>query len=85
MPRLSGNRGWLADDMARWQCARELQRKLFDGGFAGLCFPAEYGGWGLSLAHQHVLDEETDEYEMPILFNVPTIGIIGATLLDFGT
>ncbi len=26
--------------------ARRLQRLLFDGGFAGLCFPAEYGGLG---------------------------------------
>ena len=30
--------------------ARELQRTLFDGGFAGICFPKEYGGQGLSRA-----------------------------------
>ena len=23
---------------------RALQRKLYDGGFAGICFPREYGG-----------------------------------------
>ena len=85
MPPQNGSRAWIADDMARWQRARELQRTLFDGGFAGLCFPAQYGGQGLSLAHQRVFDEETAPYEMPILFNVPTFGIIGATLLDFGT
>ena len=31
---------------------RELQRRLWDGGFAGICFPAEYGGLGLTTEHQ---------------------------------
>ena len=29
----------------------ELQRLLFDNGFAGIAFPTEYGGAGLSLEH----------------------------------
>jgi alkylation response protein AidB-like acyl-CoA dehydrogenase len=85
MPSQAERPTWLADDMARWQQARELQSTLFEGGFAGLCFPAEYGGRGLTPAHQRVFDEETASYAMPILFNVPTFGIIGATLLDFGS
>ena len=64
---------------------RELQRTLFDGGFAGLVFPAEYGGQGLTPQHQRVFSEESAPYEMPLLFNVPTFGILAATLLDFGT
>ena len=35
-----------------WPRARELQRLLYDGGFAGICFPREYGGLGLTRAHQ---------------------------------
>jgi len=31
---------------------RRLQRTLFDGGFAGICFPKDYGGLGLTPAHQ---------------------------------
>jgi alkylation response protein AidB-like acyl-CoA dehydrogenase len=27
---------------------REIQRMLFDAGLAGICFPREYGGQGLS-------------------------------------
>jgi alkylation response protein AidB-like acyl-CoA dehydrogenase len=65
--------------------ARRLQKTLFDGGFAGICFPAEYGGLGLSRAHQTAFNQEAAPYEMPILFNVPTFGIMAATLLDFGT
>ena len=31
-----------------WVRDRELQRMLCDGGFAGICFPTEYGGLGLT-------------------------------------
>jgi alkylation response protein AidB-like acyl-CoA dehydrogenase len=85
MPRQSQESDWIADDTERWQNARDLQRKLFDAGFAGVCFPKAYGGQGLTPAHQRVLDEETLGYQMPTLLNVPTFGIIGATLLDFGS
>ncbi len=65
--------------------ARRLQRTLFDGGFAGICFPAEYDGQGLSRAHQRAFTQESLEYQMPTSFNVPTLTILAATLLDFGT
>jgi len=32
--------------------ARMLQRKLHDGGFAGICYPKVYGGQGLTPEHQ---------------------------------
>jgi len=90
-------RAWLADHMPRQQGrvqvgedervdrARELQRVLFDGGFAGIVFPAEYGGQGLTPEHQKAFNAEAAGYEMPLLFNVPTLGILAATLLDFGS
>src|ERR1700692_3370068 len=62
-------------DDAAWLRARELQRLLFDGGFAGLCYPREYGGQGLTPAHQKAFTEETAGYEMPLLLNVPTFSI----------
>ncbi|MEO8697568.1 MAG: acyl-CoA dehydrogenase family protein [Acidimicrobiales bacterium] len=65
--------------------ARELQRRLFDGGYAGLCFPVEYGGQGLSYEHQLAFNDETGPYEMPIVFNIPTFTIIAPTILEFGT
>ena len=64
---------------------RELQRKLWDGGFAGICFPKEYGGLGLTIEHQHAFTEESLPYEMPLHLNVPNFSILGATLVDFGT
>jgi alkylation response protein AidB-like acyl-CoA dehydrogenase len=65
--------------------ARALQRQLFDAGFAGLCFPTAYGGQGLTRAHQQAFSEESVPYQMPVLFNVPTLSILATTLLDFGT
>jgi alkylation response protein AidB-like acyl-CoA dehydrogenase len=65
--------------------ARSLQRTLFDGGFAGICFPKEYGGQGLSPAHQRAFSEESAPYEMPIVLNTPALTICAPTILDFGT
>jgi alkylation response protein AidB-like acyl-CoA dehydrogenase len=64
---------------------RELQRMLFDAGLAGICIPKEYGGQGLTPAHQHVLNEELEGYEYPIRMQVPTFTPCLTVLLDFGT
>ncbi len=65
-----------------WLRARELQKKLWDGGFAGICFPREYGGLGLPIAYQRAFDIESRNYEMPIILNTPTFTICAATILD---
>ncbi len=72
-------------DDERWQEERVLQARLWEGGFAGICFPVAYGGLGLTHDHQRAFDELTIGYDMPFGFNVPTLGILAATLLDFGT
>ena len=64
---------------------REVQRMLFDAGLAGVCFPKEYGGQGLTPAHQRVLNEELTGYEYPAHFQAPTLSPCAAVLLDFGT
>lgn len=90
-------RAWLAESMPplgdgwndrsdeRRERERELQALLWQGGFAGICFPAEYGGLGLSLEHQRAFTEESAPYDMPFSLNVPTLGILAATLVEFGT
>jgi alkylation response protein AidB-like acyl-CoA dehydrogenase len=72
------------DDESRREVERELQRRLWDGGFAGICFPKEYGGLGLTPAHQAAFTEESLPYDMPYSLNVPTLGILAATLVDLG-
>jgi len=64
---------------------RALQRKLYDGGFAGICFPEEFGGQGLTPAHQRAFNEELAGHEYPSRFAVPTFSPCAAVLLEFGT
>lgn len=72
-------------DEASWRRARELQRRLYDGGFAGICFPTEYGGLGLDFEYQKAFDAASAGYEMPLILNTPTFTICCATILDTGT
>jgi alkylation response protein AidB-like acyl-CoA dehydrogenase len=94
-------KAWLAENMPRinpndppgaergedgpWLRARELQKRLYEGGFAGICFPREYGGLGLQIEYQKAFDAETRNYEFPIILNVPTFTICAATILDTGS
>lgn len=64
---------------------REIQRALFDAGLAGICFPKEYGGQGLTPAHQRAFNEEIAGYEYPGRLQAPTLTPCAAVLLDFGT
>jgi alkylation response protein AidB-like acyl-CoA dehydrogenase len=67
--------------------ARALQRRLFDGGYAGISYPAEYGGRGLTAAHERVFREEAADYVTPD-FGVAggvTFGPIGRSMLAHAT
>jgi alkylation response protein AidB-like acyl-CoA dehydrogenase len=64
---------------------RELQRMLFDAGLAGICVPPEYGGQGLTRAHQAALNEELAGFEYPFRLQVPTFSPCAAVILEFGT
>jgi alkylation response protein AidB-like acyl-CoA dehydrogenase len=64
---------------------RALQRKYYEAGFAGIVFPKEYGGQGLTPTHQRAFNEEVAGYEFPGLLQVPTFVPCAAVLLEFGT
>jgi alkylation response protein AidB-like acyl-CoA dehydrogenase len=87
MPRVEPGVDWnpTRDDDERASRARELQRRVYHGGFAGICYPERYGGQGLPVQYQRVFDEESEGYELPMLFSVPTLSICGPTVLEFGT
>jgi alkylation response protein AidB-like acyl-CoA dehydrogenase len=87
IPRIDPTNPPYADrgDDASWQHVRELQRRLYDGGFAGICFPTEYGGLGLDIEYQKAFDAESACYEMPLILNTPTFTICCATILDTGS
>jgi alkylation response protein AidB-like acyl-CoA dehydrogenase len=87
MPRLDPAKAALLerDAMPSWHRARELQKLLYEGGFAGICFPREYGGLGLSYEYKRAFDAESAAYETPLLLNVPSFAICCATILDMGS
>lgn len=87
MPRIDPDHPPFSDrgEQACWQRARELQKLLYRGGFAGICFPSRYGGLGLDIAYQKAFDAESVPYEMPLILNTPTFTICAATILDMGS
>lgn len=72
-------------EAASWERAKELQKQLHAGGFAGICFPREYGGLGLDYAYQKAFNAECRCYEMPLILNTPSFTICAATILDMGS
>jgi alkylation response protein AidB-like acyl-CoA dehydrogenase len=87
MPLSDKHKPWhpLDDDDDRASRNRELQKRLDSGGFAGICYPKEYGGQGLPIEYQRVFDDVSEDFDMPMLFSVPTLSITGPTVLEFGT
>jgi alkylation response protein AidB-like acyl-CoA dehydrogenase len=55
---------------------RVLQRRLFEAGYAGITCPVEYGGRGLSAAHEAAFREEAKSFAMP------SFGVAGGTTFD---
>jgi alkylation response protein AidB-like acyl-CoA dehydrogenase len=52
---------------------RKIQRKLCDGGYAGISYPKQYGGRGLTVAHEQAFNDEAADYV------VPEFGVLGRT------
>jgi alkylation response protein AidB-like acyl-CoA dehydrogenase len=73
------------EQLAIVQRDREMQRSFFDAGLAGICFPREYGGQGLTPAHQGVLNEELVSYDYPAHLQTPSISQCAPVILEFGT
>ena len=81
---------WIADVLPSWDDepadSHALQQLLFEQGFAGLAFPKEYGGAGLTLEHQKAFFDEAalQDKQVPTTFSV-SIGMIAPTILDHGS
>ena len=73
-----------------WSARRDYdtrwQRKLYDAGYAGINWPAEFGGRDASLAEQLVYYEETARAETPYI-GVNFVGMLhgGPTLIAEGS
>jgi alkylation response protein AidB-like acyl-CoA dehydrogenase len=52
---------------------RPVQRRIYEAGYAGISWPREYGGQGLSAAHERAFDEEA------LAFRTPDFGVLAGT------
>ena len=64
---------------------RAWQRKLYEGGWAAVSWPKEYGGRGASLMQQSIFWEEMARVEAPPMANSLGLGLIGPTIIAYGT
>lgn len=66
---------------------RDWQRKLYDHGWAGVAWPSEYGGLGLSGLRQVIWYEELARADAPHHINTTYVAIMhaGPTLIARGT
>ncbi len=64
---------------------RSWQRKIYEGGWAGLSWPKEYGGRGSGIIEQAIFQEEWARAEAPPLLNVLGLSLIGPTIIAVGT
>jgi alkylation response protein AidB-like acyl-CoA dehydrogenase len=71
------------DEQNAWR--RDWQRRLNEGGWAGVHWPREYGGRGVTLAETAIFFEELGRARAPLPVNVLGLLLGGPTLMVWGT
>lgn len=64
---------------------REWQRRLHEGGWAGVAWPQEYGGRGATLVEQAIFSQEMGRAEAPSPANVLGLVMGGPVVIAHGT
>ena len=72
-------------DVERFEASRAWQRTLFDGGWAGITWPVEHGGRGGTARQASIFAEEQTQFRVSSGFVASTVGMVGPTLLRFGS
>jgi alkylation response protein AidB-like acyl-CoA dehydrogenase len=78
-------RGWLQPGEPSLDRSRAAQAVLQEAGYAGISWPTEYGGAGLTNREQVVFNQESAAYALPIGPFMIGLGMCGPTVLAAGT
>src|SRR5215210_7860639 len=87
-------RGWLEEnhpgpepkgEQPKFEFRREWQRRLHEGGWAGISWPKEYGGRGATLIEQAIFSEEMTRAKAPSPANVLGLVMGGPVVIAHGT
>ena len=73
------------DDTGHVARGRAWQRELFDGGWAGLGWPAEYGGRDLPVGRRVIWAQEAAAACVPPSINLVGEGMVAPTLMEHGS
>ena len=95
-----GLRAWLAENLApnwrtefakiegkqdQFEYLRTWQRKVYDGGWAGIAWPKAFGGRGATVIEQVLFTEEMSRAGAPNLPGVLGLQLVGPTTITHGT
>ncbi|MEK3799782.1 acyl-CoA dehydrogenase family protein [Peribacillus sp. FSL H8-0477] len=64
---------------------RDWQRKLYEGGWAGIAWPKKYGGREATLMEEIVYQQEMVRVKAPPLVNYVGLHMVAPTLMQIGT
>src|SRR6266852_4772299 len=93
-------RAWLSDNIPKdwvktlvaihdrrehFEFLRAWQRKVYEGGWAGISWPKEYGGRGATLMEQVLFTEDMARAGAPHLPGILGLALVGPTLINYGT
>ena len=94
-------RAWLAANLGRpWreelrdpkatedsliELRRGWQRKLYEAGYLGMDWPAEWGGRGATEVEKSIFEAELSRADAPPILNILGIGLLGPALIHHGS
>jgi len=64
---------------------RRWQRRVYEAGYAGVSWPKQYGGRGLSAIESMIVGEEMARAKAPDTINVIGLNMAGPTIIHHGT
>jgi alkylation response protein AidB-like acyl-CoA dehydrogenase len=67
------------------RACKDWQRKLFDGGWAGVTWPTAYGGRGGTAIEQAIFSQEMAGFEVGAGALAVGVGMVGPTLIEWGS
>jgi alkylation response protein AidB-like acyl-CoA dehydrogenase len=73
------------DEEGAVEAHRAWQRRLAEGGYVGVTWPAEHGGQGKGPLHQVVINQEIARAGVPGILDAIGVGMLGPTLIAHGS
>jgi alkylation response protein AidB-like acyl-CoA dehydrogenase len=70
---------------AQFEFLRRWQNNVYEAGYLGMSWPAEYGGGGMHPEFQKIATKIMRKYDVPIMINAIGNGWAGPLILDIGS